>query len=82
MVAVAVAGLEPKNTAEVLLTTSMVATFEVGMTMITRAKLADNVVTMQEAGNLAAKLLGLFERQFATNKGAQAAPGCHCRTRP
>jgi hypothetical protein len=58
----AFAGLEPKNTAEVLLATSMVATFEVGMALITRAKLADNVEMMQEAGNLAAKLLGLFER--------------------
>jgi hypothetical protein len=52
----------------------MVATFEVGMTMITRAKLADNVVTMQEAGNLAAKLLGLFERQFATLTKARKPP--------
>jgi hypothetical protein len=70
----AFAGLEPKNAAEVLLATSMVATFEVGMTMITRAKLADNVVTMQEAGNLAAKLLGLFERQFATLTKARKPP--------
>src|SRR4051794_21954998 len=70
----AFAGLEPKNTAEVLLASSMVATFEVGMTMITRAKLADNVVTMQEAGNLAAKLLGLFERQFATLTKARKPP--------
>ena len=70
----AFAGLEPKNTAEVLLATSMVATFEVGMTMITRAKLADNVVTMQEAGTLAAKLLSLFERQFATLTKARKPP--------
>jgi hypothetical protein len=70
----AFAGLEPKNTAEVLLTTSMVATFEVGMSMITRAKLADNFEMMQEAGNLAAKLLGLFERQFATLTKARKPP--------
>src|SRR3954451_23358699 len=70
----AFAGLQPKNTAEVLLATSMVATFEVGMAMITRAKLADNVEMMQEAGNLAAKLLGLFERQFATLTKARKPP--------
>src|SRR5438552_3153570 len=62
----AFAGLEPKNTAEVLLATQMVATHEAGMALIIRAKQADNIVMMQEAGNLAAKLLGLFERQFAT----------------
>src|SRR5215212_4934371 len=44
------------------------------MTMITRAKLADNVEMMQEAGNLAAKLLGLFERQFATLTKARKPP--------
>src|SRR5207237_7025027 len=70
----AFAGLEPKNTAEVLLATQMVATREAGMALIIRAKQADNIVMMQEAGNLAAKLLGLFERQFATLTKARKPP--------
>ena len=70
----AFAGLEPKNTAEVLLATQMVACHEVGMALIIRAKQADNVLMMQEAGNLAAKLLGLFERQFATLAKARRPP--------
>ena len=70
----AFAGLEPKNTAEVLLATQMVACHEVGMALITRSKLADNVVMMQEAGNLAAKLLGLYERQFAALTKARKPP--------
>ena len=70
----AFAGLEPKNTAEVLLATQMVATHEAGMALIIRAKQADNIVMMQEAGNLAAKLLGLFERQFATLTKARKPP--------
>jgi hypothetical protein len=39
-----------------------------------RSKLADNVVMMQEAGNLAAKLLGLYERQFAALTKARKPP--------
>jgi Protein of unknown function (DUF3102) len=70
----AFAGLEPKNTAEVLLATQMVACHEVGMALITRSKLADNVVMMQEAGNLAAKLLGLYERQFVALTKARKPP--------
>ena len=70
----AFAGLEPKNTAEVLLATQMVACHEVGMALIIRAKQADNVLMMQEAGNLAAKLLGLFERQFAALTKARKPP--------
>jgi hypothetical protein len=70
----AFAGLEPKNTAEVLLATQMVATHEAGMALIIRAKQADNIVMMQEAGNLAAKLLGLYERQFATLLKARKPP--------
>ena len=70
----AFAGLEPKNTAEVLLATQMVATHEAGMALIIRAKQADNIVMMQEAGNLAAKLLSLFERQFATLTKARKPP--------
>jgi hypothetical protein len=70
----AFAGIEPTNTAEVLLAASMVATFEVGMALLIRAKLADNLEMMQEAGNLAAKLLGLYERQFATLTKARKPP--------
>jgi hypothetical protein len=56
--------LEPQNTSEVLLCQQMVATHEVAMTMLTRAKMADGLPQMQESGNLAFKLLGMFERQF------------------
>jgi hypothetical protein len=52
----------------------MVATHEAGMALIIRAKQADNIVKMQEAGKLAAKLLGLFERQFATLTKARKPP--------
>ena len=61
----AFAGLEPKNTAEVLLATQMVACHEVGMALITRSKQANNVLMMQEAGNLAA------------NEGEEAAASRH-----
>jgi len=44
------------------------------MALIIRAKQADNIVMMQEAGNLAAKLLGLYERQFATLLKARKPP--------
>lgn len=57
-------GIEPENTAEVLLASQMVAVHEVAMTMLTRAKMADGLPQMQESGNLAFKLLGMFERQF------------------
>ena len=70
----AFAGLEPKNTAEVLLATQMVPCHEVGMALIIRAKQADNVLMMQEAGNLAAKLLGLYERQFVALTKARKPP--------
>jgi hypothetical protein len=60
----ALTGIKPENTAEVLLASQMVAVHEVAMTMLTRAKMADGLPQMQESGNLAFKLLGLFERQF------------------
>ena len=58
----AFAGLDPKNTAEVLLATQMVATHEAGMALIIRAKQADTIAMMPEAGNLAAKFLSISER--------------------
>jgi hypothetical protein len=59
-------GLDPSNTAEVLLCTQMVGIHEVAMAMLTRAKMADGLPQMQESGTLAVKLFGMFERQFAT----------------
>jgi hypothetical protein len=62
----AFAGLEPRDTAEVLLCTQMVAVHEVAMAMLTGAKLATEIPTLQEKGLLATRLLGIFERQFQT----------------
>lgn len=62
----ALVGLKPENTAEVLLCTQMVAVHEVTMEMLTRAKMADGLVQMQEFGALATKLLSMFERQYTT----------------
>jgi hypothetical protein len=59
-------GLDPSNTAEVLLCTQMVGIHEVAMSMLTRAKMADGLPQMAESGTLAIKLFGMFERQFAT----------------
>jgi hypothetical protein len=70
----AFAGLEPQNTAEVLLVTQMVGTHEMAMEMLTRSKRADTVEYMQETGALAAKLLSVFERQFATLTRARKPP--------
>jgi hypothetical protein len=61
----AFAGLKPRDTAEVLLCTQMVAVHEVAMAMLTGAKMATEIPSLQEQGNLAVKLLGMFERQFA-----------------
>ena len=62
----AFAGLEPRDTAEVLLCTQMVAVHEVAMAMLTGAKMATEIPTLQEKGLLATRLLGIFERQFQT----------------
>jgi hypothetical protein len=58
--------LAPRDTAEALLCMQMVAVCEVAMAMLTGAKLATEIPTLQEKGLLATRLLGLFERQFAT----------------
>jgi hypothetical protein len=60
----AFAGLKPRDTAEVLLCTQMVGVHEVAMAMLTGAKMATEIPSLQEQGNLAVKLLGIFERQF------------------
>jgi hypothetical protein len=62
----AFAGFAPTTTAEVLLVSQMIATYEVGMNMLTRAKRANDIPNLQESGNLAVKLLGMYERQFQT----------------
>ena len=62
--ATALVKMAPRNTAEVLFVQQMIACHEVGLNMLTRAKHTTSSAEVQEAGNLAAKLLGLFERQF------------------
>jgi hypothetical protein len=66
--------MRPQNTAEVLLCSQMVATWETGMAMLTGARQADNFQSMTEQGHLAAKLLSIFERQFATLTKARRPP--------
>ena len=66
--------MKPRNTAEVLLCSQMVATWEVAMGMLTAAKLADDYQALTEKGNLACKLLSIFERQFATLTRARRPP--------
>jgi hypothetical protein len=58
--------LEPTNAAEVLLCSQMIATHEVAMELLTRAKGAAFMPQLEGNGGLALKLLGMFERQFAT----------------
>jgi hypothetical protein len=58
--------LDPANAAEVLLCSQMIATHEVAMELLTRAKLASHMPQLEGNGGLALKLLGMFERQFAT----------------
>jgi hypothetical protein len=70
----AFAAMKPQTTAEVLLCSQMVATWEVGMGMLTAAKLADDYRALSEKGNLAVKLLSIFERQFATLTKARRPP--------
>ena len=64
-------GLEPKNTAEVLLCSQMVATYEAGMALLAGSKGATDFQNMTEKGNLAVKLLSIYERQFATLERAR-----------
>jgi hypothetical protein len=70
----AFAGLKPENTAETLLCSQMVATWEAGMAMLTGSKMASDFQSMAEKGALAVKLLSIFERQFATLTKARKPP--------
>jgi hypothetical protein len=58
--------LAPRDAAEVLLCQQMVAVHEVAMAMLTGAKMANEIPTLQEKGLLATRLLAIFERQFQT----------------
>lgn len=66
--------MAPRNTAEALLVQQMIATYEVGMNMLTRAKHTTSSAEVVESGTLAAKLLGLFERQFTALTKARKPP--------
>jgi hypothetical protein len=63
--------MAPRNTAEALLVQQMIACHEVGLNMITRSKHSTSQAQAMETGNLAAKLLGLFERQFSALERAR-----------
>jgi hypothetical protein len=67
-------GLNPENTAEVLLCSQMVATWETGMAMLSAAKSSTDFQNLTEQGTLAVKLMSLFERQFATLTKARRPP--------
>jgi hypothetical protein len=60
--------------AEVMLCSQMIATWEVGMQMLTASKQATDFQSLTEQGALAVKLLSVFERQFATLTKARKPP--------
>ena len=66
--------MAPRNTAEALLIQQMIACHEIGLNMLTRAKHTTSAAQVVEAGNLAAKLLGLYERQFSAPERARRPP--------
>ena len=66
--------IAPRNTAEALLVQQMISCHEVGLNMLTRAKLSTNQAQAMESGNLAVKLLGLYERQFSALERARRPP--------
>src|SRR4029077_4514553 len=70
----ALTGLEPKNGAEVLLCSQMVATWEAGLAMLSAAKSSTDFQSLEAQGSLAVKLLSVFERQFATLTKARKPP--------
>jgi hypothetical protein len=63
--ATALAQMAPRNTSEVMLCSQMVATWEVGMSMLTASKQSTDFQSLEAQGNLAVKLLSVFERQFS-----------------
>jgi hypothetical protein len=54
--------LKPETPAEMMLIQQMIGCYEVAMEMLTRAKQATGLPQMQESGNQAVKLMGMFER--------------------
>lgn len=70
----AFAKMAPRDAAEALLIQQMIACHEVGLNMLTRAKHTPSSAEVVEAGGLAAKLLGLFERQFTALMKARKPP--------
>jgi hypothetical protein len=59
----AIDGIRPADEIEAMLAVKMVATHETAMDMLTRAKQADLMPTLQECGSLAVKLLRTFTAQ-------------------
>jgi hypothetical protein len=59
----AIDGIRPGDEIEAMLAVQMVATFEMAMDMLMRAKQADLMPTLQECGSLAVKLLRTYTAQ-------------------
>jgi len=59
----AIDGMRPTDEIEAMLAVQMVATHEVAMDMIARAKRADRMPILQESGSLAVKLLRTYTAQ-------------------
>ena len=59
----AIDGTRPADEIEAMLVVQMVATHETAMDMLTRAKQADLMPTLQECGSLAVKLLRTYTTQ-------------------
>jgi hypothetical protein len=59
----AVDGMQPADEIEAMLAVQMVATHETAMEMLTRAKQADLMPTLQECGSLAVKLFRTYTAQ-------------------
>lgn len=59
----AVDGARPKDEIEAMLAMQMIATHETALDMLTRAKQADYMPTLQECGSLAVKLLRTYAAQ-------------------
>jgi hypothetical protein len=68
------ANLKPDGPAQVMLCAQMVATWEVGMAMLTASKQSTDFQSLEAQGNLAVKLLSIFERQFSALERARRPP--------
>jgi hypothetical protein len=62
----AIDGIRPGDEIEAMLAVQMVATYEMAMDMLMRAKKADLTPTLQECGSLAVKLLRTYTAQVET----------------